>query len=103
MYEHRRQPGRRDSSPRLKLQVGKPWPEDGIDLTVERPSARPKREHVVSAVLGSLVLVLLALTGYGMATSDGPMLEKIFDLVRQGLLILLAWAIGRRGPSHNPG
>ncbi len=70
---------------------GEPWPGD-INADVEKLSQHGPRTWMLMVLL----LMLVAFTIYGMATSDQGVLDDVFDLVRSGLFMALGWTFGRQ-------
>jgi hypothetical protein len=80
----------------LKILVGELWP-DGIEIWVKPISPKGPKDPRNAVILGTatgLGVLLVVFTIYGMMYSD-TMLNKIFDLVIDGLSLLLAFVFGQ--------
>ena len=81
------------SKGRLRPSVGDPWPDE-LDVHVERVPDRSQMISGVGALFGAL---LIAFAAFGMITLNQPILDKVFELVKYGVIAFVSWTIGRRG------
>ena len=81
----------------LKVQVGEEWP-DGIKLNIEASPRSVDRNHARNTLMlgtaAALILLLATLTVYGALYSES-LLNRVFDLVENGLLLLWGAVFGR--------
>jgi hypothetical protein len=85
----RRRPGRK---PR-KVQVGKEWTKDELDVASRDRHARTSVAVLLSVLFASL---LIGYWLYAIRAGDNTLLEHVFAVVRLGVFALMAWAFGPR-------
>ncbi len=73
----------------LRVLVGEPWPGD---VRVESSEGRSRLAFGLCVLLASL---LVAYAVYGMVTSDHQIHEKVLEVIRLGLIAIVAWVFGR--------
>jgi hypothetical protein len=82
-------------TPRLKLAVGEPWPDD-VSAHIARAgvASRARRDRAAEALVYSAVTLLFALAGWAMRVHDREVLCQIVRVDKAGLGFAGAWVGG---------
>ena len=73
----------------FRVLVGEPWPgKTRVEVTERRP-------HLAFWLCVLLAALLVAYTVYGMVTSDFRIHERVLEVVRIGLVAVVAWVFGK--------
>ncbi len=73
----------------LRVLVGEPWPGD---VRIEKSD---RRSRLAFGLCVLLAVLLVAYAAYGMVTSDHQIHEKVLEMIRLGVIAVVAWVFGR--------
>ncbi len=85
----------------VEVRMGHSWPEirdvhaEEVDVSAAR--SRLPRHRVVLGIVILAAALLVAFTAYGMMNGDEGILGTVLTLVRDIVLAVLGWSIGRYG------
>ena len=86
-----KKPGGSEGDNCVSSQVGESWPEIGIRFQELSES----RSGSLRVLLLLCVGLLVAMTAYGMVKGDQGILDTVLSLVRDVVIAILGWTIGR--------
>lgn len=76
---------------RVSTKVGEPWPKIGAHFRELSES----RSGSLRILLLLCVVLLIAITVYGMVKGDQGIVDTVLTLVRDVVIAILGWTIGR--------
>ena len=86
-----RKPSGSEGDSRVSTKVGESWPEVGIRFQ----ELSEGRSGSLRVLLLLCVVLLIAMMAYGMVKGDQGILDTVLTLVRDVVIAILGWTIGR--------